>query len=124
MAQDVSTNGAGIVRIWRGRTVSARADAYERYLHDEGLPDLRKHALGVHMLRQDRSGESDFVVMSFWPDIGSMSRFAGTDPRRIRHLAEDADYLVELPDAVEIFEVKASTLPPPFTKTYMPRETS
>ena len=124
MAQETATLDAAIVRIWRGRTVAARADAYERYLHDEGLPDLRRHALGVHMLRQDRGGESDFVVMSFWPDIGAMSRFAGADPRRIRHLAEDADYLVELPDAVEIFEVKASTLPPPFTKTYMPLETS
>lgn len=70
------------------------------------------------MLRQDRERESDFVVMSFWKDIPSMSSFAGSDPKRIRHLDRDEEFLTVLLEAVEIFEVKASTLPTPLTLAY------
>ena len=108
-----SKEGTRIVRIWRGRTVSGRADAYEDYLFEEGMADLRRLAVGVQMLRQDRDTETDFGVMSFWKDIASMSSFAGADPRKIRHLARDAEFLVELPEAVEVFEVKSSNLPGP-----------
>lgn len=107
-----------IVRVWRGSTTASNADDYEAYLYAEGLPDLKKHAVGVQMLRQDRTSESDFVVMSFWKDIPSMSSFAGSDPKRIRHLDRDEEFLMVLPEAVEIFEVKASTLPAPLTLAY------
>jgi hypothetical protein len=30
----------------------------------------------------------------------AMSRFAGDDPRRIHHLARDAEFLIELPQGV------------------------
>lgn len=107
-----------IVRVWRGSTSASRADDYEAYLYAEGLPDLKKYAVGVQMLRRDRTNESDFVVMSFWEDIPSMSSFAGSDPEKIRHLERDEEFLTVLPDAVEIFEVKASTLPAPLTLAY------
>lgn len=107
-----------IVRVWRGSTATSRADDYEAYLYAEGLPDLKKHAVGVLMLRRDRTNESDFVVMSFWKDIPSMSSFAGSDPEKIRHLERDEEFLTFLPEAVEIFEVKASTLPAPLTLAY------
>lgn len=107
-----------IVRVWRGSTSASRADDYEAYLYAEGLPDLKKYAVGVQMLRRDRTNESDFVVMSFWEDIPSMSSFAGSDPEKIRHLERDEEFLTVLPEAVEIFEVKASTLPAPLTLAY------
>ncbi|MFD9897533.1 hypothetical protein [Mesorhizobium sp. NPDC059025] len=107
-----------IVRVWRGSTPASRADDYEAYLYAEGLPDLKEYAVGVQMLRRDRAGESDFVVMSFWKDISSMSRFAGSDPTKIRHLERDEEFLTNLPETVEIFEVKASTLPAPLTLAY------
>ena len=107
-----------IVRVWRGSAPASRADDYEAYLYAEGLPDLKEYAVGVQMLRRDRASESDFVVMSFWEDIPSMSRFAGSDPRKIRHLERDEEFLTVLPEAVEIFEVKVSTLPAPLTLAY------
>jgi hypothetical protein len=34
-----------------------------------------------------------------------MSRFAGPDPRKIHHLPRDADFLIALPDGVEVLEI-------------------
>jgi hypothetical protein len=38
-----------------------------------------------------------------------MSRFAGADPRRIHHLARDAEFLIELPQSVQVLEIVASS---------------
>jgi predicted Zn-dependent protease len=97
-----------IVRIWRGRTPATRADDYARYLHEHGIQPLADKALGVQMLREDRAGETEFVTISYWESVEAMSRFAGTDPRRIHHLERDAEFLVELPDSVQILDIVAS----------------
>ena len=34
-----------------------------------------------------------------------MSRFAGKDPRRIHHLDRDPEFLIELPQGVQILEI-------------------
>ncbi|MDQ8730905.1 hypothetical protein [Bradyrhizobium sp. LHD-71] len=97
-----------IARIWRGRTPAARADEYAAYLYEHGIKPLEKKALGVQLLREDRAGESEFVTISYWESVEAMSRFAGADPRRIHHLERDPEFLVELPDAVQILDIAAS----------------
>ena len=37
-----------------------------------------------------------------------MSRFAGPDPRRIHHLERDAEFLIELPNSVQVMEITSS----------------
>jgi hypothetical protein len=37
-----------------------------------------------------------------------MSRFAGENPRRVHHLPRDPEFLIELPEAVQITEIAAS----------------
>ena len=57
--------GPKFARIWRGRTVKAKADAYERYWLQNGVAPLEaKGALGVEMLREDRETETEFVTIS------------------------------------------------------------
>jgi hypothetical protein len=99
-----------IARIWRGRTPRAKADEYAKYLYEYGIKPLERKALGVQLFREDRSGESEFVTISYWESIEAMSRFAGEDPRRIHHLERDAEFLVELPKEVQILEIVASNL--------------
>ena len=94
-----------IARIWRGRTPAARADEYARYLYEHGIRPLEEKALGVQMLREDRATESEFVTISYWESVEAMSRFAGSDPRRIHHLERDAEFLVELPSGVQVLEI-------------------
>jgi len=98
-----------IARIWRGRTTAARADEYARYLHEHGIRPLEEKALGVQMLREDRATESEFVTISYWESVEAMSRFAGSDPRRIHHLERDPEFLIELPSGVQVLEIVAAS---------------
>jgi hypothetical protein len=94
-----------IARIWRGRTTAAKADEYARYLYEHGIRPLEEKALGVQLLREDRASESEFVTISYWESVEAMSRFAGSDPRRIHHLERDAEFLIELPIGVQVLEI-------------------
>jgi heme-degrading monooxygenase HmoA len=96
-----------IARIWRGRVPAARADEYADYLYEVGIKPLEEKALGVEMLREDRASESEFVTISYWESIEAMSRFAGKDPRQIHHLPRDAEFLIELPKAVQILAISS-----------------
>ena len=96
---------AAIARIWRGRVRRTRADEYEKYLYEHGIRPLEEKALGVQLLREDRADESEFVTISYWEDVPAMSRFAGTDPTRIHHLPRDREFLIELPEAVQILRI-------------------
>lgn len=97
-----------IARIWRGRTTSAMADEYAQYLYEHGFEPLVEKALAVQMFREDRESESEFVTISYWESVEAMSRFAGDDPRRIHHLPRDPEYLIELPESVQVLDIVAS----------------
>jgi heme-degrading monooxygenase HmoA len=101
----------GIVRIWRGRTAPDKADEYTAYLHEHGIKKLE--ALGaraVQLFREDRDDDSQFMVITLWDTLEAMTQWAGTDPRRIRHLERDAELLLEMPDSVQILDVYANTI--------------
>jgi hypothetical protein len=96
-----------IARIWRGRTVAAKADEYADYLYAHGIRPLEEKALAVQLLREDRADETEFVTISYWECVEAMSRFAGKDPRRIHHLERDAEFLIELPQGVQVLDITA-----------------
>lgn len=100
---------ATIARIWRGRVTRGSADAYERYLLAEGIPPLRKTALAVQLFREDRATETEFVTTSYWPDAAAMSAFTGGDPNVVHHLPRDAEFLIELPERVEVLRIVVDT---------------
>jgi heme-degrading monooxygenase HmoA len=95
-----------IARIWRGRVRRDRADAYEAYNYEIGIKPLVEKALGVQALREDRGDETEFMTISYWESIEAMSRFTGSDPKRIHHLPRDPEFLIELPQSVQILEIR------------------
>ena len=97
-----------IARIWRGRTTRQRADEYEVYLNEVGITPLIEKAMGVQSLREDRDDESEFMTISYWESVEAMSRFTGGDPTRIHHLPRDKEFLIELPDRVQILHIRAA----------------
>jgi heme-degrading monooxygenase HmoA len=97
-----------IARIWRGRTRRDRADEYEAYNYEVGIKPLIEKAMGVQTLREDRVGESEFMTISYWESVEAMSSFTGGDPTRIHHLERDPEFLIELPERVQILEIRAS----------------
>ena len=94
-----------IARIWRGRTTRENAETYAQYLYEHGFLPLVEKALGVQMFREDRENESEFITISYWESVEAMSRFAGPDPRKIHHLERDPEFLIELPDSVQILNI-------------------
>jgi heme-degrading monooxygenase HmoA len=94
-----------IARIWRGRTRRERADEYEAYNYEVGIKPLMEKALAVQTFREDRDEESEFMTISYWASVDAMSVFTGDDPTQIHHLPRDKEFLIELPDRVEIFRL-------------------
>jgi hypothetical protein len=84
-----------------------RADEYQEYLFEVGIPPLHGTAIDVEVLREDRDDETEFVTISYWESIEAMSRFAGSDPRKIHHLDRDAEFLIEVPNGVQILTIVA-----------------
>ena len=52
--------------------------------------------------------EVEFVTISYWEDVAAMSRFAGDSPKQIHHPDRDEEFLVELPDGVQVLEIWSS----------------
>ena len=105
MSNGQKTAAPRIARIWRGRTRPEIADKYAHYLYENGIKPLEKKALGVQLFREDRETDSEFVTISYWGSVEAMSGFTGGDPTRIHHLERDAEFLIELPRAVQILEI-------------------
>jgi heme-degrading monooxygenase HmoA len=97
-----------IARVWRGRTRPEVADAYEAYNYEAGIRPLIEKALGVQTFREDREGETEFVTISYWASVEAMAAFTGGDPTRIHHLDRDPEFLIELPERVQILRLRAS----------------
>ena len=103
-----NTKHPTIARIWRGRTRRDRADEYEAYNYEVGIRPLVDKAMGVQTFREDRADETEFVTISYWESVEAMSRFTGGDPTQIHHLDRDAEFLIELPQRVQILRIRAS----------------
>ena len=97
-----------IARIWRGRTRRERADEYEAYSLEAGIRPLIEKARGVQYFREDRETESEFMTISYWESIEAMARFTGGDPNRIHHLPRDEEFLIELPENVQVLRILTS----------------
>lgn len=97
-----------IARVWRGRTPRERADEYEAYNHEVGVKPLIEKALGVQCFRDDREAETEFVTVSYWASVEAMAAFTGRDPMAIHHLPRDAEFLLELPQRVQVLRLRHS----------------
>jgi hypothetical protein len=94
-----------IARLWRGRTRREIADQYEPYLRSEGIPPLEKTALGVQLFREDRDEETWFTTISYWEDMDAMTAFTRGEPTKVHHLKRDHEFLIELPERIEIHRI-------------------
>jgi hypothetical protein len=103
-----SAKQPAIVRIWRGRTTRDRADEYETYNYEIGIKPLTEKALAVQTLREDGEIETEFMTISYWESVEAMSRFTGGDPTRIHHLPRDEEFLIELPQEVQVLRLLKS----------------
>lgn len=101
-----------IARIWRGRTRAAVAQEYADYLYREGVEQMRaRGAAEVTMLTRIEGGVAHFVVISYWPSQEAMTAWAGADVKRTHYLADDAGYLLDAANDLELLDVHEGVRP-------------
>jgi hypothetical protein len=48
------------------------------------------------------------MTISYWESVEAMSRFTGGDPTKIHHLDRDEEFLIELPERVQVLRLRTS----------------
>jgi hypothetical protein len=96
-----------IARRWVGRVPSHRSEAYLGYLRRTGLADLAATPgnLGITVLRRTIGDVTSFELTSYWESTEAIRAFAGEDISLARYYPADADFLLELPERLEHWEV-------------------
>ena len=96
-----------IARIWEGRTSLEKADAYRKFLLKVAVHDYKsvKGLLGLKFLQREENNEAVFTLITFWPSINVIKKFAGADYEKAKYYPDDQEYLLEFPEKVKHFEV-------------------
>jgi heme-degrading monooxygenase HmoA len=97
-------------RVWRGQTKVEHSAEYSDYLYEFGVLKIERMQgnLGVQMFRSLSEYVADFTVISYWPNLESISVWSGDDLTRTRHLERDPEFLLALPERVTLVEVLAN----------------
>jgi hypothetical protein len=95
-----------IARTWFGRTRKAFADEYLRYNYENGVLEVEKKpgCLGMQQFRKIVGDVAEFTTISYWESTEAMETAHGDDLRPT-HLEKDEEYLLELPEYVEVSEL-------------------
>jgi heme-degrading monooxygenase HmoA len=64
-----------------------------------------KGFLGLQFLHRIEKNEAHFTLITFWPSIDVIKKFAGEEYDRAKYYPEDADFLLEFEERVVHHEV-------------------
>ncbi|HEY1250732.1 MAG TPA: antibiotic biosynthesis monooxygenase [Thermoanaerobaculia bacterium] len=96
-----------IARLWHGRTLTAKADEYEKYLQASGVKQILatdgNH--GVEVLRRADGPKTDFIVISYWESLDAVKKFAGPNYDKAVVSPRDKEFLIEVEPGVAHYEV-------------------
>ncbi|HEX6208420.1 MAG TPA: antibiotic biosynthesis monooxygenase [Actinomycetota bacterium] len=73
---------AMIGRIWHGWTAPQNAEAYQRYLEDEILADIRSGRegfKGTYVLRREDGDQVEFLTLALWDSMEAIQALVGDD---------------------------------------------
>jgi heme-degrading monooxygenase HmoA len=100
-----------IVRSWRGRADPQKTSAYPDHFRRNVLPEL--HGIvgfkGAQLLRHDRPGEVEFLVLTRWASMDAIRAFAGQDVSQAVVEPEAVAALVSFDKTVTHYEVVEET---------------
>lgn len=75
-----------IVRIWRGWTSRANAQAYETLLREDIIPGIGARGIagyrGMSLMRRDEGGETEFATVMRFDSLRDVREFAGANYER------------------------------------------
>jgi len=100
-----------ISRISTGNTTHANADAFEALVRDEIFPGLLARNLQgfreAQLLRLARPGQTDFLMLKWFDDLGAVRRYAGDDYERSLYPPKARELLRRIEVKAEHYEVVA-----------------
>jgi len=87
-----------IARVWHGAVPAAKAEAYLAHMRTVAIPDYQSTPgnLGARCLHRTEGDVVPFPMLSFWPDIDAIKRFAGEDYEVAKYYDFDRDFLIGL----------------------------
>jgi heme-degrading monooxygenase HmoA len=96
-----------VAREWRGKVIGTRAAEYQKYLFDQGIVKLSQidGNLGVQMFRSEDGETTEFVVISYWPNLEAIRKYAGNEIEKPHHLPRDPEFLITLPEKVQHYQI-------------------
>lgn len=96
-----------IVRMWHGRVITSKAQAYREFLEARAIPDYSSvdGNLSVHILERREGDVTHFITLTFWRDMDSIRAFAGENVETAKYYQEDKDFLLEFEPTVVHYEV-------------------
>lgn len=72
-----------ICRLWRGWTTKGNADAYERIVRDEVIPDIEARRIpgfrSIDLLRRERDDDVEFMTLMWFNTFDRVRGFMGED---------------------------------------------
>src|SRR5262245_36623443 len=85
MTQELFAEGLAMIgKMWRGSTSRENADAYERVLRTNVVPELADIAgsRGAFVMRRDVDDGVEFVTLTLFDSLDAVREFAGPDFER------------------------------------------
>lgn len=97
-----------IMRQWRGRVPSEKAEDYLSYLQATGLREYRDTPgnLGVFVTTRPVGRATEFLLVTFWDSVDAVRRFAGDDYEKAVYYPEDDRFLLSKETTVAHRHVK------------------
>jgi len=99
-----------IARIWHGKTNASDFEAYTELLQKLAIPDYKKTTgfKGLTFLRNITNDEAHFNLITYWENIEVIKNFAGPDIEKAKYYPEDSQFLMELEENAQHYEVFAT----------------
>jgi heme-degrading monooxygenase HmoA len=100
-----------IARIWHGWTTPANADAYERLLREEVIPEIAAKGVagyrGIQVLRRSAShDEIEFLTIMRFDSLQAVKHFAGDDYERAYVPARAREVLARFDERSRHYEIR------------------
>jgi heme-degrading monooxygenase HmoA len=103
-----------IARIWKGAVRREDGDAYASYMQTTGIAGYTRTPgnRAALMLRRDVDDRCEFMMVTLWDSMETVTAFAGPEPDKAVFYPQDDRYLVERDLTVDHYEVATAVLDP------------
>jgi heme-degrading monooxygenase HmoA len=96
-----------IIREWRGRASSSKAEAYPKHFREKVIPELLHVPgfTGAQLSRRQLGDKIEFLVLTRWRSMDAIRAFAGMDVEKAVVEPDAVAALIEFDSRVRHYEL-------------------